>query len=184
MSTSIETVWHDFADRLGGFIRQRVGDAAAAEDIRQDVFVKMQNRLGQLRDFTKVESWLYQIARNAIADHFRARRPTTELPETLAAETSEQEPCLDGLTSALRRMVDELPQPYREAIMLAELDGLTQQAIAMSLGISLSGAKSRVQRGRALLKKMIGDCCSIALDHRGGVMDCEPRNGKACQECG
>lgn len=182
MKTDSENIWRDFSDRLGGFIRSRVRDAAAAEDIRQDVFIKMHRRLGQLREFYKVESWLYQIARNAITDHFRARREMTDLPDTLAAELRDNL-AIDGLQSALRRMVDALPATYREAVTLAELDGLTQEAVAQRLGLSLPGAKSRIQRGRALLRKMITDCCSIAFDRRGGVIECEPRKDDCCPEC-
>jgi RNA polymerase sigma-70 factor (ECF subfamily) len=183
MTTDIEGIWRDFSERLGAFIRSRVRDAAAADDIRQEVFAKMQHRLGQLRDFSKVESWLHQIARNAIADHFRALRETVELPEDIKAQTPADN-TRDGLQAALRRMVDALPAPYREAVTLAELDGLTQQAVAKRLGLSLSGAKSRIQRGRALLKGMLTECCRFAFDARGSAMACEPRKGIHCPECG
>ena len=183
MTPSLESIWHDFADRLGQFIRARVSDPAAAEDIRQDVFLKIQKRLGQLRDFTKLESWLYHIARNAIVDHYRARRDTTEVPNTIPAEPPSHDTELDGLKAAFLRMIHNLPEPYREAVVLTDLEGLTQKALAERLGISLSGAKSRVQRGRALLKENLLDCCRFEFDRLGGVVDCEPRRKATCPEC-
>lgn len=81
-------------------------------------------------------------------------------------------------------MIDNLPEPYREAVVLTELEGLTQKELAGRLGISLSGAKSRVQRGRQQLKEMLFDCCRFEFDRRGGVVDCEPRSKSDCPECG
>jgi RNA polymerase sigma-70 factor (ECF subfamily) len=184
MTPTLETIWHEFAGRLGQFIRARVSDPAAAEDIRQDVFVKIQRRLGGLRDFSKLESWLYHITRHAIIDHYRARRETTEVPESLPADAPEHDADMEGLKAAFRRMIENLPEPYREAIVLTEMEGLTQLQLAERAGISLSGAKSRVQRGRAMLKVNLEDCCRFEFDQRGRVMGCEPKERKSCPECG
>ncbi len=184
MTPSVENIWNEFASKLGQFIRSRVPDPATAEDIRQDVFVKVQKKLGQLDDPSKLQSWLYLIARNAIIDHYRAAKPTSEVPESLPAPDEPQDdPDLTGLKAAFRRMVYGLPDPYRDAIVLTEFDGLTQRQLANRLSISLSGAKSRVQRGRALLKKNLLDCCQIEFDRRGSVIDCNPRDNSSCAEC-
>jgi RNA polymerase sigma-70 factor (ECF subfamily) len=79
------------------------------------------------------------------------------------------------LAGCLRPMIERLSKDYREAIVLVEFDGLTQQAAAGRLGISLPGMKSRVQRGRKLLRRMLDDCCLIELDRRGGVVDFHSR---------
>jgi RNA polymerase sigma-70 factor (ECF subfamily) len=89
---------------------------------------------------------------------------------------------LDDLKTAFRRMIHSLPEPYREAVVLTDLEGLTQKELAGRLSISLSGAKSRVQRGRQKLKEMLLDCCRFEFDRRGGVVDCEPRSMKRCPE--
>ena len=86
--------------------------------------------------------------------------------------------------SAFRRMIHDLPDPYREAVRLTEIEGLTQAELARRLGISLSGAKSRVQRGRAQLKEQLIECCRFEFDRRGAVIDCEPRRTTPCPECG
>ncbi len=72
-------------------------------------------------------------------------------------------------------MIYSLPDQYREAVVLTEFDGLTQQQLADRLGITLSGAKSRVQRGRAHSKQMLDECCNFEFDRRGMVIDCTPR---------
>lgn len=184
MTPTLETIWNEFAERLGAFIRARVNDPATADDIRQDVFVKIQKRLGNLRDFGKLESWIYHIARNAIIDHYRARRETTDVPESLPAEPAGDDAEVAGLKASFRRMIDDLPEPYRQAIVLTELEGVPQTELARRLGISVSGAKSRVQRGREQLKRKLNECCTFEFDRRGRVIGCEPHRNSDCAECG
>ncbi len=183
MNVTLEHIWHEFAEKLGQFIRSRVSDPVAAEDILQDVFVRIQKRLDQLRDPAKLQGWLYLIARNAVIDYYRSRRETVELPESLPTEPSSDDSEVEALQAAFGRMIYSLPEPYRDALVLTELEGLTQQELAERVGISLSGAKSRVQRRRALLKDLLDQCCSFEFDRRGKVIGCEPRNTSARREC-
>jgi RNA polymerase sigma-70 factor, ECF subfamily len=183
MNATLEHIWHEFADRLRKFIRSRVSDPDTAEDILQDVFVKIQTRLDQLNDPATLQSWIYLIARNAIIDHYRTRKPTVEVPESLAVEPDTGNGEAEELKAAFRRMIFSLPEPYRDALVLTEFDGLTQQQLADRLGISLSGAKSRVQRGREQLKRMLHECCTFEFDRRGKVIDCTPRKKANCSEC-
>ncbi len=184
MNATLEHIWHEFADKLGQFIRARVSDPATAEDILQDVFVKIQKRLGQLQNPAKLQRWIYLIARNAIIDYYRTRKETVEVPETLPSEPDYNDGELEELKGAFRRMIYSLPEPYREALVLTEFEGLTQQELADRLKISLSGAKSRVQRGRGRLKQMLDECCTFEFDRRGKVIDCTPRTKASCKECG
>lgn len=184
MNATLENLWHEFAGKLGRFIRARVSDPATAEDIRQDVFLRIQKRLGQLKDPAKLESWIYLMTRHAIIDHYRARKQTVPVPDSLPVETEAQEAEIEDLKAAFRRMIHQLPEPYREAIVLTEWGGLTQRELADHLGLSFSGAKSRVQRGRALLKRMLNECCRFEFDRRGKVIDCAPRAKAGCRECG
>ena len=83
----------------------------------------------------------------------------------------------------VRPMIERLPEPYREALLLSEMEGMTQSAVAERLGISTSGAKSRVQRGREQLKAMILQCCHVDLDRRGNVLEYRQREDcRCCQE--
>ena len=81
-------------------------------------------------------------------------------------------------------MIRQLPEKYRQAVQWSDLDGLPQQEVADRLGLSLSGAKSRIQRGRALLKDVLDQCCSFEFDRRGNVTDCDPKPDRAvCRDC-
>ncbi len=181
MNPTLEQIWNEFAEKLRQFIQKRMSDSAEAEDILQDVFLKISTRLGQLEDTAKLQGWLYLIARNAVIDYYRKQRETVELPETLAVEDEPAE--LEELKASFRRKIHGLPGPYREAILLTEFDGLSQVELAKRLGISVSGAKSRVQRGREQLKEMLLDCCHFEFDRRGRVFDCRPRKPNGCSEC-
>ena len=183
MNATLEQIWEGFAVKLGGFIRSRVADPTAAEDILQDVFVRIHRGLDRLQEPARLESWIFQITRNAIVDHHRTRRETVEVPETLPAEPAADSGEIADLVASFRRMIDRLPEPYREAVVLTELEGLSQKELATRLGISVSGAKSRVQRGRAQLRRMLDECCTFEFDRRGGVIGCEPRTRKPCRSC-
>ena len=149
MKTS-EIIWHEYHTKLAAFIRSRVTEEAV-DDLLQDVFMRIHSRLDSLNDDAKLESWLYQITRNAISDYYRSQRKTEELPEWIEQpQPEEAETIRKELSSCLEPMIQELPDKYRNAIHMSELENKTQQEVAEEEGISLSGAKSRVQRGRAL----------------------------------
>lgn len=182
MKTS-QDVWQEYHSGLRGFIRRRASDDAVAEDILQEVFLKMHAGLPSLKSVTKLQSWLYQIARNAVIDQYRSKHPSVAIPESLTQPESDPgEKAVEELSECLQPMIRQLPDRYRDAIILSELKGLTQREVAELQGISVSGAKSRVQRGRALLKEMITDCCRLEFDHKGRFSDYQ-RKGKGCDAC-
>jgi len=168
----VKKLWTDFSRTLRAFIAGRVADPAAADDLLQEVFVRIHAGIGTVRDDSKIRSWVYQIARNAIIDHYRSRTTTVEFDErSHPGGGAEEENATMKLASSVRDMIESLPEPYREAVLMAELEGLTQKELANRVGISLSGAKSRVQRGRQMLKEMLLNCCHFEFDSRGGIID-------------
>lgn len=172
--------WRELEDKLRPFVARRVQSPADAEDVVQDIFLRLQRGLGSLRDDQRFGPWVYQVARSAVADHWRAsaRHPVVsgDLPELAAEPSSEDDAGIaKELAHYMVSFVAMLPSPYREALTLTELEGLTQREAASMLGISVSGMKSRVRRGRQHLRTLLEECCHIALDARGGVMSCEPR---------
>ncbi len=188
--------WQQVHDGLRSFIAKRVSNEADVEDILQDVFLRMHRQLDGLRDPRRVVSWLFQITRHAIADHYRALARKREIPAGLAADLDSALPSSAPDTSpadsarlraelagCLIPMVERLSDQYRDAITLVELEGLTQTVAAKRLGLSVSGMKSRVQRGRQQLKKMLEDCCAIQLDARRSVADYSLRNPRS-DSCG
>ena len=177
-----ERIWEEFHAPLQQFIRRRVSDEATAEDVLQDVFLKIHQHMETLRDVKKLESWIYQITRNAIIDSYRSSRPTTPLEAEEVLDLPEELPDDDVVSELLpcvRAMVKSLPEVDRQALVLTEYQGLTQKELSERLGLSFSGAKSRVQRARGKLKQQLLECCHFELDWRGHIIDYQPR----CHSC-
>ena len=192
MEQAAARIWEQVHEGLRAFILKRVPDAADTDDILQEVFLRVHRRLEALRAPERMLSWVFQITRNAIIDHYRSAGRRRELPAGLGTEVEDEgrnvsSEADDGeekyeLSQCLSPMIERLSTEYREAITFVELEGLTQQEAAKRLGISLPGMKSRVQRGRRQLRKMLEDCCVIELDNRRGVKGYELRRPDACAE--
>lgn len=177
-----ESLWQSYRTQLFRFVLRRVDDRDTAEDIVHDVLLRAYGRRDTLRDSGKFEPWLYQVTRNVIIDHYRRRRPSGPLPDDLAvADHAHSGSARRELAACMLPFINVLPEHYRSAITLSEIQGLTQQQTADQLGISLSGAKSRVQRARRMLEDKLLDCCRIEVDGRGSIADFERRNGNGCE---
>lgn len=180
--------WADVRARLQPFVAARVAPADV-DDVLQDVLLRMHRGLPGLADDTRFDAWLYQVARSAIAEahRARARHPLThgdDDAEASAPSPPDPEDVDDDrrvarlLAACLAPHVARLPSPYREAVTLVEVEGLTVRAAAAMQGVSEAAMKSRVLRGRARLRADLEACCRIELDARGKVTDVVPR---ACE---
>jgi RNA polymerase sigma-70 factor (ECF subfamily) len=181
------SVWSQLSADLRRFLRRRVPDDHVADDLLQETFLRIHRSLGSLHEADRLAAWVYQIARNVIHDHYRQLPDkTVALDEADAcgkpdAEASPQR-CRSG--EWLEELIRQLPEGYREAVQLSEIEGLPQQAVAERLGLSLSGAKSRIQRGRVMLREALDQCCTFEFDRRGNLLDVDPRpNRSVCRNC-
>jgi RNA polymerase sigma-70 factor (ECF subfamily) len=183
-----DAIWTHLSSDLRRFIRRRVSDDHVADDLLQETFVRVHRNIGTLQEVDRLAAWVYQIARNVIHDHHRKTTNST----VALADADPADDCDDHLSQLRCRgagwmddMIRSLPEGYREAVQLAEIEGLSQQEVADRLGLSLSGAKSRIQRGRAMLKDVLEQCCHFEFDGRGNMMDYEPKpDRKVCRDCG
>jgi RNA polymerase sigma-70 factor (ECF subfamily) len=158
-----------------------VASPADAEDVLQDVLIRVHRGIDSLDDDQRFGPWVYRIASNAVMDHLRSRARRTRTVGAGdvhdAGRAAENVDDLEAdLGDCVALFVARLPSPYREAITLTELEGLTQKQAADMLGVSLSGMKSRVQRGRERIRRMFTECCELTLDARGRVVECTPRS--------
>lgn len=176
---TVERIYLDFDAKLRNFILGKVSDPDLTKDILQDVYLKIHSHIESVQDSEKLESWIYQIARNTIVDYFRRARPGDELPESLPALPEEEPDAIADLAASVHDMLNCLPEKYRQALTLTEIQGLTQVEIADQLGLTVSGAKSRVQRARAKLKDAFLDCCHFEFDRFNRVIQYEPN----CNHC-
>ncbi len=174
----------EFAPRLRAFIRRRVRDDATGDDLAQEALLKVYRSRGTLRDGTRLEAWLYQIARGTIIDHYRRQRPAEELPAALTGESPDEMAAMRArVLASMKRFLEELPEAYREPVRLAELEELPLARIALRLDLSLTAVKSRVRRGRAMLRKKLQACCRFEFDRLGRMIGFERRRQLCCDDC-
>jgi RNA polymerase sigma-70 factor (ECF subfamily) len=173
MQVMTKTNWSFFQSKLKGFVLKRVKDKSLADDIIHDVFLKVHGKLDQLKDTTKADAWIYQIAQNTIVDHFRKQsRVINPLDVDWDSNWQALNECV---TTCIRETLSTLPQPYREALELADLQNIPQKELAIKLHISYSGIKSRVQRAREMLKARMDERYRIEMDKYGNVLVCTTR---------
>lgn len=184
-SGNLAQAWGQARLELVGFVGRRVESPEVAEDIVQDVLERFLRRESDTQ-VDDVNAWLYRSARNAIIDHYRARRPSEPLPIEVEQVDIEAIPnaATRELAECLRPMVGQLPDIYRDAVIMVDLDGQTHQAAADSLTISVSGMKSRVQRGRAKLAELVNQCCAVSTNSVGEITEYAVADEQACRSIG
>ena len=169
------------ADAIRSFVARRVRPQDA-DDVTQEALLRLHRSATSLKDEDALEAWMYRIARNTIIDHHRRStvRPDPIDPDDLAmlaSPESDAEPeAGTSLAACLGPLLARVPDDYRQALELTDLGDLTQDEAAAQLGLSTSGMKSRVQRGRRMLRTEVGRCCRVELDARGGLADATIRS--------
>lgn len=175
--------WHELERHLRPYVARRVASPDEIDDVVQDIFVKLHQGLGSIKDDESFGGWVYRVARNTLIDRGRAKArgramlsgdPVVE--EIVAAPNDDADELQQDLGECVALFVSRLPSPYREAITLTELQNLPQRDAAQVLGISLPALKSQVLRGRAKIRDMFDACCQISVDARGRVLACEARD--------
>lgn len=168
----ISLICSNYYPRLKRFVANRIQNQADVEDIVQDVLIKINDHIDDLKDEQKLSSWIYQIARNSMVDYFRKKKWDDELPVQLQTIDEYEEPDLaQEVIACFESVIQQLPEKYKVAVELSLLKGMSQKELSERLGISYSGAKSRVQRGREMLKELLTGCCHIESDRYGNIID-------------
>jgi RNA polymerase sigma-70 factor (ECF subfamily) len=181
MKTTTETIWLEHNKELNRFVLSKIKDKDISKDILQDVFLKLHSKIDTLKSDEKIKPWLYQITRNTITDYFRKQKFSVDadeldLPmETEAPKTNEQ------FSACVKPHLNKLPLIYKEAIMKTEFGNYSQLQLAEELNISYSGAKSRVQRAKELLKSYFKQCCNVSTDKYGNILSHDEKH--ECKLC-
>jgi RNA polymerase sigma-70 factor (ECF subfamily) len=176
-------LYEHYHGRLKTFVSTRVRNEADARDLVQDVFFKIHSCISTLTDNSKVENWIFQIARNSVIDHYRLKKHFQEIDESvLLQDVMVEDPAPEQLAPAIQEFIVHLPDPYREALLLTECRGLSRKELAKRLNLSSSGAKSRVLRGRKMIKQMLMRCCHFEFDSYGTLVDYHEISCCCCQE--
>lgn len=178
MKLSMEEIWSQFNQILLNFIQSKVSNKHDAEDILQNVFIKIYKNIDDLKTETKLESWIFQITRNAIIDYYRARKTDfllAEVEEICELPPETEKNMNQKISLCLSDLIEELPKKYQEPLNLYEFKNHKHKEISKKLNISVSGSKTRVQRARIKLKEMLIKCCDFELDVYGNIINYNPK---------
>lgn len=172
--TCLDIAWKQHAAELRSWLRHRLAQPQDVDDMLQDLFMKALRQGNKFCSIQNARAWLFEVARNALADRLKLRRDMVDLPDDLMAAGDEPE-TVNALTACLPRVLSELSDVDREAIALCDLEGMSQADYAAHAGLHLSAAKSRLQRARQRLRDRMTIACQVRFDGTGHVEDFVPR---------
>lgn len=174
MKDKIDTIWIDLNEELYKFILGKTKDEQISKDIHQEVFLKIQTKIHQLKHTSKLTSWVYQITKNTIFDYFRkVNSKIIPIDNIDIPETESENFDYSRLTNCINQKIENLSTQHKEAIILTSFKNYTQKDLAEHLKISYSGTKSRVQKAREVLRENILDCPNVESDSSGKLIDFE-----------
>jgi len=184
MEQLINPIWKNFNASLEQLVCRKTNHQEHCQDILQDVYIKIIHNIDKVEKAKNIKSYLLKIADNTVTDYYRGKNNIAtafeDFHEIETLEPAVDENLLQLADCCLRPMIESLEPIYREALILTELEGLSQRQLADKIGISLSGAKSRVQRAKEKLKEVILNCCSYEFDKYGNIISCVKNPSGCC----
>lgn len=174
--TCLMAAWHAHEGELHRWLTRHLNDPVTAQDLLQDVFIRALRQGSSFCDVTNARAWLFEVSRNALTDHLRRHHDLDVLPDDVPALEVDPPAAVDSLATCLPRVLSELSEADRDAIVQCDLNGMSQEDYAQKLGITLPGAKSRVQRARKRLRERLLSSCKVVLNERGTVCCFTPRS--------
>jgi RNA polymerase sigma-70 factor, ECF subfamily len=176
----VAAAWHELGERLRAYVARRV-NPGDADDVVQSVMVKLLQRRGEV-EASSVRAWLFTVTRNAVAEHYRQRRPSIDLDSFGdIAEPEGRDPAdraIGRLSDCLDPMLRTLSATDADLLRRIDLEEASQTELAAALGVPISTLKSRVQRARSRLRSAFDACCAIDLGRHGAPISVE--RGEGC----
>jgi RNA polymerase sigma-70 factor, ECF subfamily len=183
----VAEIYSQFSRSLLAYIRSKIRCKEDAEDILQNVFIRIASHINTLSEKEKLKSWIFTITRNAIIDYYRANNKAQSAPfDESFLEHLEDDQTADstqGLEHCLHSMINLLPEEYKSIIIDAELKGEKQKDLATKYNMAYPSMRSRVQRGRERLKQLLYNCCHIKTDTRGNIISAQGKKEDCSGPC-
>ena len=165
-----------YEEKLKGFIQKQVRDPDTAQEITQNLFLKVYQHCESLPEVKNPKAWLYQVTRNAITDYYRAHKQEVSLDVAGELPNETDINLANEILELVEPMIAMLPEEYAQPLYLSDILSLPQKEIAAQLNLSLSGTKSRIQRGREKLKALFLECFFLEFDHTGHLVQAQARH--------
>ncbi|MFI0429308.1 sigma-70 family RNA polymerase sigma factor [Mariniflexile sp. HMF6888] len=172
---TFDKIWKNHKEHLFNFIKTKIEDQYVADDILQEVGIKLYGSLIKNVKTKDYRAWLFQVTRNTIADYYRGRKVNTPFNANAVVTNDNSGTCICDLLSFVIKKY--LPQEYGEPLYLSDIEQVPQQEIARTLNLSLSATKSRIQRGRKKLKELVSTCVDVSYNNKGQISDFQLKKG-------
>ena len=169
----VAPVFQEYRDILARYIQSKVKDPLDSEELLSEVMMKIYDHCEKLEGVRNTEAWLITIARNAVNDYFRSKQKQTQVPMPILADLDEAPDVMQELEACIPSLIARLPEKYAQPLADYELKGIPQKRLAIEYGMSESGLKSRVQRGRKMLKELFTEYCGHLIEEQEGCGDCK-----------
>ncbi|MHC5066892.1 MAG: RNA polymerase sigma factor [Planctomycetota bacterium] len=158
----------ELREPLRAYLAQMLGDHDSAEDLLQESLLRIARGLPSFDGRSSAKTWAFRIATNLVADHFRRpenRGRVVEMESPQEVEDRhlgiESKLILGEMSACIRKCIDSLPEDYRAALVLHDLEGMSAAESAEVMNCSLATAKIRIHRARRRMKRMIGAACEL-----------------------
>ncbi|MUP47513.1 sigma-70 family RNA polymerase sigma factor [Gramella sp. BOM4] len=163
----ISEQWLAYKDALYNYILKIVKEPDTANSLSHEVLMKVYASCCSGREIRNLRSWLFQIAYNTCMDFFKKEGKNVDFQTEI--REPEEEPVYQEAAEFVEPLLGLIPSKYSAPLKLADIEGLKQQEVAEKLDLSLTATKSRIQRGRQLLKEKIMECMHIEVDGQGNL---------------
>ncbi|MCP5105547.1 MAG: RNA polymerase sigma factor [bacterium] len=184
-----QDIYNTFYSKIHRYLKRLVGESEA-EDLTQEVFLKVSRGLSSFRGESKLSAWIYRIATNAAMDKLRSTSFLRMVKDRVSIDSEAechkgdkdeappvaQQLVQDEMNGCIRRFIDKLSGSYRSVVILSELEGVKNKEIADILGVSLDIVKIRLHRARERLKKELMNGCSF-YRNKQNVLSCDLKDG-------
>ena len=181
-------IYQEFAKPIERYLL-RFLEPREAEEVTQEVFLKVNSSLADFRHEAKLSTWIYKIATNMAIDRLKKasyRFETKQISlqesersvpmEAQHANSVESNTIHKEMNQCIRGVIDKLPENYRMVIVLSELGGFSNQEISEVLGLSVGVVKTHLHRGKKRLKEELIKACDFSWDERN-EFSCDPKKG-------
>jgi RNA polymerase sigma-70 factor (ECF subfamily) len=174
---NINEIVQEFYNYLKSYISSKVNNKTIAEDIVQEVMMKLIESHQNKKEIKNIKAWLFQVSRNTLFDYYKKNN----LEYNLDKDWNLQEEPSSELSKIMVSdyvipMIKLLPEEYARPLMLSDIDKVPQKDIARQLNLELSATKMRIQRARTKLRALFVECCHIEYDKQGNFIGCSIKN--------
>lgn len=179
-----DELWNEFNEKLLNYIQSKVANSHDAEDILQNVFIKVFRGIEQLENQSAIKPWIYRITKNTIIDFYKKKKDVSVAPETLYVMEDEYDDIdnmNDDISKCITNMIFVLPDKYQNVYDMYEKNEMKHQEIADALDISVAASKVRLKRAKDMFREKLLECCDFEVDKYGNIIDYQSKG--SCKDC-